>query len=207
MTRPFAAAQPDSKFEREIEIASPQPPVETDAIRISKPARVAAGFTSLIKAAEITLQEPGLVRGIKALRQLNQFEGTDCPGCAWPDPDEDRALNEYCENGVKAIAEEATAKRITPDFFRQWSIAGLSRQSDHWLGHQGRLTHPMVRLAGSRHYQRISWADGFAMIAQTLNALASPNEAIFYTSGRTSNEAAFLYQLFVRCWCRSAAWR
>ena len=207
MTKPFAAAKPDSRFERGNEIASPQPPVETDAIQIAKPARVAAGFTSLIKAAEITLQEPGLVRGIKALRQLNPFEGIDCPGCAWPDPDEERSINEYCENGVKAIAEEATAKRITPDFFRQWSIAGLSRQSDHWFGHQGRLTHPMVRLAGSRHYQRISWADGFAMIAQTLNALASPNEAIFYTSGRTSNEAAFLCQLFVRCWCRSAAWR
>jgi molybdopterin-dependent oxidoreductase alpha subunit len=129
---------------------------------------------------------------------LNQFDGVDCPGCAWPDPDEDRAINEYCENGVKAIAEEATTKWITPDFFRQWSIAELSRQSDYWLGHQGRLTHPMVRLAGSHHYQKISWSEAFALIAQQLNALDSPDEAIFYTSGRTSNEAAFLYQLFVR---------
>ncbi|HWY22464.1 MAG TPA: FdhF/YdeP family oxidoreductase [Candidatus Acidoferrum sp.] len=180
------------------DIPSSQPPLETRATKISKPARVAAGFTSLIKSAEVTLKEPGLTRGIKALRQLNQFEGTDCPGCAWPDPDEDRAINEYCENGVKAIAEEATSKRITPDFFRHWTIAELSQQSDHWLGHQGRLTHPMVRLAGSSHYQEISWDDAFAMIAQHLNALASPDEAIFYTSGRTSNEAAFLYQLFVR---------
>jgi molybdopterin-dependent oxidoreductase alpha subunit len=180
------------------EIPSAQPPLEKDAVRISQPARVAAGLPSLIKAAEITFQKPVLARGIKALRQLNQFEGTDCPGCAWPDPDEDRSINEYCENGVKAIAEEATAKRITPDFFRQWSIADLSRQSDHWLGHQGRLTHPMVRRAGSSHYQPISWPDAFAMIAQQLNALASPDEAIFYTSGRTSNEAAFLYQLFGR---------
>jgi len=172
--------------------------VEADAVKLSEPARVAAGFTSLIKSAEVTLKEPGLSRGIKALRQLNQFDGIDCPGCAWPDPDEDRAVNEYCENGVKAIAEEATTKRITPDFFRQWSIAELSRQPDYWLGHQGRLTHPMVRHAGSNHYQEISWGDAFAMIAQQLNALQRPDEAIFYTSGRTSNEAAFLYQLFVR---------
>ena len=172
--------------------------MEADAVKLSEPARVAAGFTSLIKSAEVTLKEPGLSRGIKALRQLNQFDGIDCPGCAWPDPDEDRAVNEYCENGVKAIAEEATTKRITPDFFRQWSIAELSRQPDYWLGHQGRLTHPMVRHAGSNHYQEISWGDAFAMIAQQLNALQRPDEAIFYTSGRTSNEAAFLYQLFVR---------
>ena len=180
------------------DIPSPQPPVEADAVKLSEPARVAAGFTSLIKSAEVTLQEPGLFRGLNALRQLNQFDGIDCPGCAWPDPDEDRAFNEYCENGVKAIAEEATTKHISPDFFRQWSIAELSRQPDYWLGHQGRLTHPMVRHAGSNHYQEISWRDAFAMIAQQLNALQSPDEAIFYTSGRTSNEAAFLYQLFVR---------
>ncbi len=180
------------------DIPSPQPPVEADAVKLSEPARVAAGFTSLIKSAEVTLQEPGLFRGLNALRQLNQFDGIDCPGCAWPDPDEDRAFNEYCENGVKAIAEEATTKHISPDFFRQWSIAELSRQPDYWLGHQGRLTHPMVRHAGSNHYQEISWRDAFAMIAQHLNALSSPDEAIFYTSGRTSNEAAFLYQLFVR---------
>jgi molybdopterin-dependent oxidoreductase alpha subunit len=177
---------------------SSQPPLETQAIQISKPARVAAGFSSLLKAAEITLKEPGLTRGLKALRQLNQFDGIDCPGCAWPDPDQDRSLNEYCENGVKAIAEEATSKRITTDFFRQWSIPELSQHSDYWLGHQGRLTHPMVRLIGSNHYQEISWSDAFAMIAQELNALPSPDAAIFYTSGRTSNEAAFLYQLFVR---------
>jgi molybdopterin-dependent oxidoreductase alpha subunit len=196
------SSEPDStsgpRPESGAAIPSAQPPTETGAIKILKPVRVAAGFTSLIKSAEVTFKEPGLSRGIKALRQLNQFDGIDCPGCAWPDPDEDRAINEYCENGVKAIAEEATAKRITADFFRQWSIAELSRQSDYWLGHQGRLTHPMVRPAGSDHYQEISWGDAFSMIAQQLNALQSPDEAIFYTSGRTSNEAAFLYQLFVR---------
>jgi len=175
-----------------------QPPIETDRIRVNQPARVAAGLKSVLKAAEFTLKEPGLVRGIAALSQLNQFNGIDCPGCAWPDPDQERALNEYCENGVKAIAEEATAKRCIPEFFRAWSIADLSRQSDYWLGHQGRLTHPMVLRSGSDHYEPISWEDAFGMIAGELNALSTPDEAIFYTSGRTSNEAAFLYQLFVR---------
>ena len=138
------------------------------------------------------------MKGISALSRLNQFDGIDCPGCAWPDPDHDRALNEYCENGVKAIAEEATEQRCTPDFFRSWSIASLSQQSDYWLGHQGRLTHPMVLRAGGSHYEPISWDDAFAMVASELNDLINPDQAIFYTSGRTSNEAAFLYQLFVR---------
>src|SRR5580704_11127068 len=175
-----------------------QTPIEVEGIRVTEPAHVAAGLQSVLKAAEFTIKEPGLVRGITALSHLNQFDGIDCPGCAWPDPDQERSLNEYCENGVKAIAEEATAKRITADFFRQWSIPELSQQSDYWLGHQGRLTHPMVRFAWSNHYQEISWRDAFAMIARELNALPSPDAAIFYTSGRTSNEAAFLYQLFAR---------
>lgn len=175
-----------------------QPPIETDSIQITSPPRAAAGLRSVLKAAEVTLKEPGLVRGIAALSHLNQFEGIDCPGCAWPDPDHERSLNEYCENGVKAIAEEATAARCTPDFFREWSVPALSRQSDYWLGHQGRLTHPMILRAGCDHYEPISWDDTFAVIANELNSLTSPDQAIFYTSGRTSNEAAFLYQLFVR---------
>ena len=175
-----------------------QPPIETDAIQFRRPAQVAAGVKSVLTAAEFTLKEPGLVRGIAALAHLNQFDGIDCPGCAWPDPDHERAVNEYCENGVKAIAEEATARRCTPEFFRSWNLEALSRQSDYWLGHQGRLTHPMVLRAGSDHYESISWGDAFAMIAHELNGLESPDQAIFYTSGRTSNEAAFLYQLFAR---------
>lgn len=176
----------------------PEPPVETDGIRITQPARIAAGVKSVVKAVEFTLKEPGLVRGIAALSHLNQFDGIDCPGCAWPDPDRDRSFNEYCENGAKAIAEEATAKRCTPEFFREWSVSDLSRQSDYWLGHQGRLTHPMVLRAGSDHYEPFPWDHAFAMIAGELNSLTTPDQAIFYTSGRTSNEAAFLYQLFVR---------
>ncbi len=175
-----------------------QSPVDTDSVRIEDAAKVAAGLPSVFKAVEFTLKEPGLIRGAAALSRLNQFDGTDCPGCAWPDPDGHRSLNEYCENGVKAIAEEATSRRVTPDFFRQWSVTELSQQSDYWLGHQGRLTHPVVLRSGSDHYEEISWQDAFAMVARELNALESPDQAIFYTSGRTSNEAAFLYQLFAR---------
>jgi molybdopterin-dependent oxidoreductase alpha subunit len=178
--------------------AQAQGPIENDALKISPPPHVAGGLTAILQAGEFTLKEPGLVRGISALSHLNQFGGIDCPGCAWPDPDHDRTLNEYCENGAKAIAEEATAKRCTPDFFRSQSVADLSRQSDYWLGHRGRLTHPMVLRAVSEHYEPISWDDAFNLIAGELNALSSPDQAIFYTSGRTSNEAAFLYQLFVR---------
>ena len=186
------------EWPKDARAANAQPPIETDSIQIEQPARVAAGLKSVLKAAEFTLKEPGLIRGIAALSRLNQFDGIDCPGCAWPDPDHDRSLNEYCENGVKAIAEEATSKRCTPDFFRSWSISQLAKQSDYWLGHQGRLTHPMVLRAGSDHYDPISWDDAFTLIAHDLNSLTSPDHALFYTSGRTSNEAAFLYQLFVR---------
>jgi molybdopterin-dependent oxidoreductase alpha subunit len=177
---------------------SAQPPVETDGIEVTAPAQLAAGLTSVLKAAQFTMKEPGLVRGVAALSHLNQFDGTDCPGCAWPDPDHERSLNEYCENGVKAIAEEATSKRCTPEFFAQWSVSELSKQSDYWLGHQGRLTHPMVLREDSDHYEPISWDDAFTMVAGELNSLSSPDQAVFYASGRTSNEAAFLYQLFVR---------
>ena len=196
---PTTGLQPTGRSnERSHSSLHAQPPIEKEDPQINAPAKVAAGLKSVLKAAAFTLKEPGLVRGINALAHLNQFEGIDCPGCAWPDPDHERSLNEYCENGVKAIAEEATAKRCTPEFFRAWSVAELSKQSDHWLGHRGRLTHPMVLRAESDHYETISWDDAFQMIAAELNALSSPDQAIFYTSGRTSNEAAFLYQLFVR---------
>lgn len=140
----------------------------------------------------------GAVRGVRALLRLNQQTGFDCPGCAWPEPDADRSHAEFCENGAKHVADEATTKRVTPEFFRKWSVADLAAQSDHWLGKQGRIIHPMVLRRGATHYEQISWEDAFALIAGELNSLNHPDEAIFYTSGRTSNEAAFLYQLFVR---------
>lgn len=138
-------------------------------------------------------------KALKTMFKVNQKGGFDCPGCAWPDPDDDRSkIGEYCENGIKAIAEEAQNKTIGAKFFKKNSVYDLSLKSDFELGKMGRLSEPVILKPGSSHYQPISWSDAFRTIAKRLNELDSPNEAIFYTSGRTSNEAAFLYQLFVR---------
>jgi molybdopterin-dependent oxidoreductase alpha subunit len=143
--------------------------------------------------------EMDLVRGLRALAKLNQKGGHDCPGCAWPDPDDERSgLAEYCENGAKAIAEEATAKKLTAGFFARHSVAELAALSDFEIGKKGRVAEPLYLAPGAAHYQPIGWDEAFAKIAAHLHGLGSPDEAVFYTSGRTSNEAAFLYQLFVR---------
>jgi anaerobic selenocysteine-containing dehydrogenase len=156
-----------------------QPPIETDGLVVKEPAKVSGGAKAVQKALQHMGQGPGVFRGLPALYRLNQFGGVDCPGCAWPDPDDRRSANEYCENGAKAIAEEATSKRLSPEFFKQWSISQLSEQSDFWLGHQGRLTHPMVLRATTDNYEPISWQDAFALIAQELHALENPDQAIF----------------------------
>jgi molybdopterin-dependent oxidoreductase alpha subunit len=135
---------------------------------------------------------------VRTMLKVNQVGGVDCPGCAWPEPDRERSHFEFCENGAKHIADEATTKRVTPEFFEKWSIAELLQQSDQWLNAQGRLTHPMLLHRDATHYETISWDDAFELLAGELNSLNYPDQAIFYTSGRTSNEAAFLYQLFVR---------
>jgi len=163
-------------------------------------ALVAGGIPAVVSSIKHALGEAGVVRGARLLARLNQFGGYDCPGCAWPEPDEHRGVFEFCENGAKAIAEEGTRERVTPDFFARYSVAELSRQSDHWLGKQGRLTFPMVLRPGAAHYQPLSWDETFRLLGSELRALFSPDEAVFYTSGRTSNEAAFLYQLFVRAY-------
>jgi len=129
---------------------------------------------------------------------MNQKGGFDCPSCAWPDPDGERSRFEFCENGAKAIATESTKKRIRPEFFAKHSVAELAEQTDFWLNDAGRITTPMVLEKDGTHYQPISWDNAIALIAEELNACQSPDEGIFYTSGRASNEAAFLYQLFVR---------
>jgi molybdopterin-dependent oxidoreductase alpha subunit len=139
----------------------------------------------------------GPARAVKVLAGANQPDGFDCPGCAWPEADQPHAV-EFCENGAKAIAWEATKRRADAALFAQHSIADLAARDDHWLEAAGRLTEPMVRAAGDTHYRPISWDDAIALAADRLRGLADPNEAIFYTSGRTSNEAAFLYQLFAR---------
>ena len=128
---------------------------------------------------------------------MNQQRGYDCPGCAWPDPDR-RHHVEFCENGAKAVAHEATSRRLTREFFARWSLPELSDRTDHWLEAQGRLTEPLFKPGDSDHYEPVSWDDAFARISEALHALDGPDQAIFYTSGRTSNEAAFLYQLFAR---------
>lgn len=175
-----------------------QSPVEISGIEIKEAGGVAGGIPAIVQTVKHAWREMGARRSLKTLLSVNQKDGFDCPGCAWPEPDGERSHAEFCENGAKAVAEEATTKRVTPEFFREWSIEELSKQSDFWLGKQGRLTHPMLLKSQATHYEPVSWDEAFALIARELNALDSPDEAIFYTSGRTSNEAAFLYQLFVR---------
>jgi len=175
-----------------------QPPEEPTRPEVKPISKVAGGMPAAITAAKHAFSEMGVMRGTRTLLQLNQKQGVDCPGCAWPEPDGERSHFEFCEEGAKHVADEATTKRATPEFFKQWNVAELSQQSDYWLNQQGRITHPMVLREGSDHYEVIDWSEAFRLIARVLNSLASPDEAVFYTSGRTSNEAAFLYQLFVR---------
>jgi molybdopterin-dependent oxidoreductase alpha subunit len=173
-------------------------PEDITGTRVGKSSEVAAGLTAVVKSTQWGLREMGPVRSLRTLLAVNQVNGFDCQSCAWPSPNGTRHTAEFCENGAKAVADAGTKKRVTPDFFRRHSVVDLAQQTDHWLNAQGRLTHPMVLREHATHYEPISWDDAFAMIAAELNALGSPDEAAFYTSGRTSNEAAFLYQLFVR---------
>ncbi len=176
-----------------------QPPTEFTGLKQGKPKTVAAGVKAVTNSFKHVFGAMNVGRGMKALFSLNQKGGVDCPSCAWPDPDDERsAVAEYCENGAKAIAEEATTRKAGPVFFQRHSVADLSEKSDYWLGQQGRLTHPMVLRSGQTHYEKTTWNEAISLIASELNALPSPNDGIFYTSGRASNEAAFLYQLFVR---------
>ena len=157
----------------------------------------AGGWGALNSVKNALLRQDIPLKGAKTLLSANQPDGFDCPGCAWPDRDHTSTF-EFCENGVKAVAAEATARRAGPELFERHTVAELAEQSDFWLEDQGRLTHPMVYDAASDRYRPIAWDDAFSLIARHLNALPDPNQAIFYTSGRASNEAAFLYQLFVR---------
>lgn len=176
-----------------------QGPEEFTGGRLEAPRTKAAGLEAVAVAVRHVVGEVGPVRGFQVLNDLNKFGGVDCPGCAWPDPDDHRsALGEYCENGAKAIAEEATTRTIGADFFRENGVAGLSRKSDYELGKSGRLIEPLILREGESHYSPISWTDAFDEIADYLKNQTTPERSVFYTSGRTSNEAAFLYQLMVR---------
>jgi molybdopterin-dependent oxidoreductase alpha subunit len=180
------------------QLPSAQPPETLVGLHKSEPKRVAAGIPAIYQSMKHVVGEDGAIKGMRLLLHVNQANGFDCPGCAWPDPDGDRSIAEFCENGAKAVAEEGTAERVPPEFFREHSVAALSMQSDYWLGKRGRLTHPMLLREGATHYEPLEWDAAFQLIARELRALDFPDEAVFYTSGRTSNEAAFLYQLFVR---------
>ncbi|MFH9228392.1 FdhF/YdeP family oxidoreductase [Streptomyces lydicus] len=168
-----------------------------DAPQVSEPQHSAVGLPAITHALRISQQQMGVRRTALTLLRVNQRDGFDCPGCAWPEPDKPHAA-EFCENGAKAVAEEATLRRVTPDFFAEHSVADLATRSGYWLGQQGRLTHPMYLAEGADHYVPVPWERAFDIIGEELTALDSPDEAVFYTSGRTSNEAAFLYQLFAR---------
>ncbi len=158
----------------------------------------AAGLSAILKTTSEIVTKAGAIRGTKLLLALNQKGGIDCNSCAWADPDGERTHAEFCENGAKGIADEATTKRVTAEFFARFSVAELSAQPDQWLNAQGRLTEPMFLAENATHFAPVSWEKAFHILAEELNSLKSPDEAVFYTSGRTSNEAAFLYQLFVR---------
>jgi molybdopterin-dependent oxidoreductase alpha subunit len=171
-----------------------------DKLRQSDPKQWAAGIPAVASSLNHIIREAGPIRGAHGLLEMNQVGGFDCPSCAWPDPDDDRSLAEFCENGAKALASEATRALADVAFFAKHSINDLAAQSDLWHDRQGRISMPMIRRPGATHYEPVSWSEAFDTIAKHLKSLVSPNEAIFYTSGRASNEAAFIYQLFSRCY-------
>ncbi|MEV6579433.1 FdhF/YdeP family oxidoreductase [Streptomyces sp. NPDC051582] len=168
-----------------------------DAPQVAPPKHAAAGLPAIGHTLRIAQQQMGVARTARTLLKVNQKNGFDCPGCAWPEGDK-RHTAEFCENGAKAVAEEATLRRVTPDFFAEHPLADLAGRSGYWLGQQGRITEPMYLPEGADRYEAVPWERAFEIIAEELRALASPDEALFYTSGRTSNEAAFLFQLFAR---------
>ncbi len=176
---------------------APEDDPSEDGLEVGKAKHSAAGLPAVTHALQMATEQMGVRRTALTLARVNQKHGFDCPGCAWPDP-EHRSPAEFCENGAKAVAEEATLRRVDRSFFAEHSVTDLAEKSDHWLGQQGRLTEPMHRPRGASHFEPIDWDAAFTLIAERLLSLPGPDAASFYTSGRTSNEAAFLYQLMVR---------
>ena len=172
-------------------------PVDTNPLKIRKHKSIAAGIPAATSSLRHGFKKMGVTKTIKALVTVNQPDGFDCPGCAWPDPKHSSAF-EFCENGAKAVADEAMKGGVNPEFFAKYTIQELSQKSDFWLNKQGRITHPMILKKGSDNYTPIYWEDAIQMIAANIQNSDDPDKSVFYTSGRTSNEAAFLYQLFAR---------
>ena len=178
---------------------SPLADIDEKDVEVGHRKTAAAGIPGVAVSLKRAIESMGATRTARTLLKLNQVDGFDCQGCAWPDPDPaHRHTAEFCENGAKAVAEEATTDHILPAFFAENSIEDLRQHTDYWLGHQGRLIHPVVRRRDGTHYEPIGWDEAFELIGQTLRGLDHPDEAIFYTSGKTSNEAAYSYQLFAR---------
>jgi molybdopterin-dependent oxidoreductase alpha subunit len=175
-----------------------EPPLEKTGACEGHRHTTAAGLRAVYQTTKIGISEMGVTRTFQTLLKVNQKDGFDCPSCAWPDPDGKRKMAEFCENGAKAVAYEATTKRLTPEVFARHPISELLQLRDIDLDGFGRIIHPMVRRKAADFYEPISWDDAFELIGGELRSLASPDEAAFYTSGRASNEAAFLYSLFVR---------
>lgn len=174
-------------------------PEKFEGLKTTEVPDYAAGVKALTSSFAHLYEEMGIPKAMRLLNKMNQKGGFDCPGCAWPDPDDHRTfMAEYCENGVKAIAEEATEKKVDEAFFKKHSIQELGDQTDYWLGKSGRVVAPMLIEEGQTHYRKISWEEAFQLVADELKQCETPHEAVFYTSGRTSNEAAFMYQLMVR---------
>ena len=172
-------------------------PLDSNRLRLSKVKSTAAGVPAAISSMNHGIRKMGVTRTVRSLLMVNQKDGFDCPGCAWPDPDH-RTSFEFCENGAKAVADEAMKAKVNASFFQKYSVADLLKKSDYWLNSQGRIAQPMILEANASHYTPIEWDDAFRRIASSIQSMESPERGVYYTSGRTSNEAAFLYQALVR---------
>jgi len=176
---------------------APVEDINENNLVVKKPKTSAAGLEAVVVALDRGIAQAGVARTARSLLRLNQRNGTDCPGCAWPESQGHRKTAEFCENGAKAVAEESTLRTVTPAFWAEHSIDELSEKTEYWLGNQGRITHPVVIRPGDTHYSQISWNDAFELIGEQIRA-TTPERTVFYTSGRTANESAFMYQLFAR---------
>ena len=172
-------------------------PPDTRGLRLTKVKQTAAGIPAAVSSLNHGIRKMGLAKTVRTLLMVNQKDGFDCPGCAWPDP-QHRTSFEFCENGAKAVADEAMKANVNERFFQKHSIQDLLKRSDYWLNRQGRLAHPMIKRPQATHYESISWDDALDLVASSINAMDNPDKGVYYTSGRTSNEAAFLYQALVR---------
>ncbi|WP_309081224.1 FdhF/YdeP family oxidoreductase [Zhihengliuella sp.] len=176
---------------------APVEDIDEGSIQVTPPKKAAAGMKAVMVALERGIEQAGVTRTMRSMARVNQRNGVDCPGCAWPETTGRRKPAEFCENGAKALAEESTLRTVDPQWWAEHPISDLRDKTEYWLGSQGRITQPVIIREGEDHYSPISWADAFETIAQHINA-TTPDRCAFYTSGRTANETAFMYQLFAR---------